>query len=282
MRKFYSTFILILILAACTSKRNKIESENTDELRSYTFSDYDYEVRYYSNSITKDNFNSTTFYRNDTIIRNLSNEGGCTRYIYDSIGRLAQTISGRDCSCGFRKFSIYDSANNLIGYFSTQDSLVDLNTVEFDQTFFYNSNGQLIKERTSKGNDINGVAFERWSYFDYKDGKIFSETILRNNDTVWNCKYQYDSKGNLIKIHRTRDDVYETESFKYNKDNLLIKKEIISTANPVTPNISFCAGNNYSIFEYDSTGFLTAEIVYNHNGKQQVKKIYKKIYKNNS
>lgn len=258
-----------------------ISCKSSDTSRYSDFDDYDYEIRsYYSNSNNPDNFRYSEFYRNDTLIRKIGRDGDCTRYIYDSNGRLIETIWGRNCNYGRRNIWIFDSLENHIGYFSTMDSVVDVDTVDFDQIFFYDSNNRLIKERTDKRKNVNGEEFEIWKHYTYQDNRIDTEITLKNSDTVWIGNYQYDSVGNLIKIHRVRKKVYETELFKFDKDNLLVEKEIISTANPITPETSFSAGNNTRKYDYDSTGFKTTEIIYNHKGKAEIKTIYLKIEKN--
>lgn len=269
--RYYIVSILILIISCKAS----------DKSRNYDFVDYDYEIRsYYSNSNDPDNFRYSEFYRNDTLIRKIGREGDCTTFLYDSIGRLVETIWGRNCNYGRRNIWIFDSLGNHIGYYSTMNSVVDLDSVKFEQVFFYDSNNRLIKERTDKRKNMNGEEFEIWKHYSYLNNKIDTEITIQNQDTVWIGRYYYDTFGNVIKIHRVRKKVYETELFKYNKDNVMIEKEIISTANPITPEVAFSAGNNVRKYDYDSTGFKTSEIIYNHNGKAEVKTIYLKIDKN--
>lgn len=257
-----------------------ISCKASDTSRYYDFDDYDYEIRsYYSNSKGPDNFRNSDFYRNDTLIRRIGREGDCTRFLYDSIGRLVETIWGRNCNYGRRNIWIFDSLNNHIGYYNTMDSIVNIDTVKVDQIYFYDSKNRLVKERTDSGKSMDGEEFEIWKYYEYLNNKINSEITLRNNDTVWIGNYDYDLNGNLIKIHRVRKEVYETELFKYNQDNKLIEEEIISTANPITPKVSFSAGNNVRKYEYDSTGFKISETVYNHKGKVQIMTIFQKINK---
>lgn len=257
-----------------------ISCKASDTSRYYEFDDYDYEIRsYYSNPDNPDNFRNSDFYRNDTLIRRIGREGDCTRFLYDSIGRLVETIWGRNCSYGRRNILIFDLLNNHIGNYSTMDSIVNLDTVKVDQIYFYDSKNRLIKERTDSGKGMNGEDFAIWKYYEYSDNKINKEITLRNNDTVWIGNYDYDLNGNLIKIHRVRKEVFETELFKYNQDNKLIEEEIISTANPITPEVSFSAGNNVRKYKYDSTGLKISETVYNHKGKVQIITIFQKIDK---
>lgn len=261
---------IIFLLISCNSERKSVDSF-------YNF-DYDYELRsYYSDDL--DNHKSTQFFKDGELIRRTAHEGGCEVFLYDSTGRIKESTWGRNCEYGRRTIFMYDSLNNHIGYYSTMDSIVNLDTVNFEQIFFYNSDNRLTKERTDKRKDMQGVEFEIWKFYTYTDGLIQTETILRNIDTLWIGKYSYNSNNELIKIHRTKADLYETELFKYNENGLLIEKEIISTENPVTPETSFSAGNNKRTYKYDSDGILTEEAVLNHEGKIQIKTIYKKIEK---
>ena len=261
---------ILLLLISCNSENKRIDSF-------YNF-DFDYELRsYYSDDLK--NHKSAQFFKNGKLVRRTDREGGCEVFLYDSTGQIIETTWGRNCETGRRTIFMYDSLNNHIGYLSTMDSIVNLDTVDFEQIFFYNSDNRLIKERTDKRKDMHGVEFETWKFYTYTDSLIETETILRNNDTLWIGKYSYNSKNELIKIHRTRADLYETELFKYNENGLLIEKEIVSTENPVTPETSFSAGNNKRIYKYDSDGILTEEAVLNHEGKTQIKTIYKKLEK---
>jgi hypothetical protein len=261
---------IIFLLVSCNSERKNIDSF-------YNF-DYDYELRsYYSDDL--ENHKSAQFFLDGKLIRRTAREGGCEVFHYDSTGRIVETTWGRNCEYGRRTIFIYDSLNNHIGYYSTMDSVVNLDTVKFEQILFYDSYNRLIKERTDKRNDVNGVEFEIWKFYTYKDNLIQTETTLINNDTLWVGEYSYDSNNNLTKIHRVRNGLYETELYKYNKKGLLTEKEILSTENPVTPETSFSAGNNKRTYKYDSDGVLTEETVFNHEGKVQVQTIYKKVEK---
>jgi YD repeat-containing protein len=261
MRTTIYISLITLLLVSCNSERKNIDSF-------YNF-DYDYELRsYYSDDL--ENHKSAQFYKDDKLIRRTAREGGCEVFHYDSTGRIMETTWGRNCEYGRRTIFMYDSLNNHIGYYSTMDSVVNLDTVKFEQILFYNTAGRLIKERTAKRKDMQGVEFEIWKFYAYTDSLIQSENTLRNSDTLWDGEYSYNSNNELIKIHRTRDDLYETELFKYNENGLLIEKEITSTENPVTPVTSFSAGNNKRTYKYDSDGILTEEAVLNHEGKVQI------------
>ena len=257
-------------MVACSS-----EKTNNDSF--YNF-DYDYELRsYYSDDL--ENHKSAQFFLDSKLIKRTAREGGCEVFHFDSTGKITETTWGRNCEYGRRTIFIYDSLDNHIGYYSTKDSVVNLDTVNFVQIIFYDSDNRLIKERTDKRKDMQGVEFEIWKSYTYTDNLIQTETTLRNTDTLWNGEYSYDLNNNLIKIHRVKNGLYETELFKYNKNGLLIEKETISTKNSVTPKTSFSAGNNTRTYKYDSEGILTEEAVLNHEGKVQVKTIYKVVEK---
>ena len=262
---------MLLLISSCNSDREKVN-------RTYNF-DYDYELRSYSFD-DLDNHTGIRFYLNGQIIRSIYKESGCKKYYYNSTGKIKESTWSRNCSyTGRRTIFIYDSLNNHIGHYNTMDSVINFDTIAIDQTNFYNSNNKLIKERINKGVDIYGKKFEIWRHYTYSDSLIKSEITLDNNDTVWVGNYFYNSKNNLTKIHRTRNNVYETELFKYNINGLLIEQEIISTKNPVTPTTSHSAGNNTTTYEYDSNGTLIATTILNHKGEISSKTIYKKVEK---
>jgi YD repeat-containing protein len=268
------TYILILTIILISCK--------TTHREHYANFNYDYEIRsYYSNPDNPKNFRYSEFYLNGRLLRKIGRDGDCTRYFYDSTGQLIETRWGRNCNYGRRNILIYDSLKNHIGDYSTMDSIVNLDTVQFEQTFFYDSQYRLIKELTDKRRNLDGEEIETWKHYEYLGNKINREITLTNFDTIWDSKYIYDSIGNLIQIYRVRKKVYEIEVFRYNAEGLLIEKEIKSTANPITPVVTFSAGNNMRTYQYDSTGFLTTELLYNHKGKVEIKTIYLKIENNN-
>lgn len=268
MKKLYYIFAIFILIISCKSP----ERSERD-----VFIDYDYKVQAYSaGSLTYENLRYSEYYHNSKLIRRTGKED-CTQFYYDSTGKLIETRWGRTCDYGLRNIRIFDSLDNHIGYFTTTDSIVNLDAVDFDQIFFYDLDNQLIKERSDKRKDIYGKEFEIWKHYYYVEDRIDEEVTLYNFDTLWFGKYYYDPSKNLIKIHRTRNQAYETELFRYNESNYLVEEEIISTANPVTAEVSFSAGNNVRKYQYDSTGFNSSTTIFNHNGEAQSKTVYLKI-----
>lgn len=264
----------IIIFGGCFQNSKK---EYIDDFYNFNY-DYELKIYYYPDL---ENNRYAEYYLNGKLIRRTDSDGGCKVYKYYPNGKITETTWGRTCNFGNRTVYMYDSLNNHIGYYYCEykDSVINLDTIKFDQIFFYDKKNRLIKERTDKRNDVHGNEFEIWKLYTYKDSLIKTEITLRNNDTTWIGKYFYNSKNQLIKIHREQNGVYETELFKYNGKGLLIEKEIISTENPVTSETSFSAGNNKRTYKYDSEGIIQEETVFNHKGEVQVKTIYKKFKK---
>lgn len=259
-----------LLIISCSTSRQEFNSF-------YDF-DYDYELRrYYSDDLK--NHKSAQFYLDGKLIRATNRDGGCTKYYYNENEKLIETKWGRNCTYGRRSIYIYDSTQNHIGFYYTLDSIINIDTVQFEQIFYYNSKNQLIKERTHQGTAISGKEFETWNYYTYSDNLRKTMITMSNSDTLWKGIYSYDSLNNLVAIHKTRNDVYETISYSYNSNGLISKEEIISTANPVTEKTSFSAGNQSKIYEYDSSNHLISVTTLNHNGEVQFKTIYELIYK---
>lgn len=259
-----------LIVISCSTSRQEFNSF-------YDF-DYDYELRrYYSDDLK--NHKSAQFYLDGKLIRATNRDGVCTQYYYDENDKLIETKWGRNCSYGRRCIYIFDSTQNHVGYYYTLDSIVNIDTIQFEQIFYYNSKNQLIKERTHQGTAISDKEFETWNYYAYSDDLRKTLITMSNSDTLWKGTYSYDSLNNLVAIHKKRNDVYETISYTYNSNGLVNKEEIKSTANPVTEITSFSAGNHSKIYEYDSSNQLISETIINHNGEVQFKNVYKKVYK---
>ncbi len=263
---------MTIFLISCNS-----ENKQNDGYNNF---DYDYELKSYDSKNLK-NQKGAQFFKNGNLIRKTQKEKGCQVFVYNSKGKIKETLWSRNCENGRRTIYMYDSSDNHIGYYETIDTEVNLDTVSFEQIFFYDSDNRLIKERTVKIKNANGKDHEVWKLYTYKDSLIQTETILENNIPLWEGQYSYNAKNELIKIHRTRRDIYETELFKYNDNGLLIEKEIISTEFPLSPEVGFSAGNNKRIYKYDAEGILSEELLMNHRRKIQFKTIYKKINNKN-
>ncbi|HBN06515.1 MAG TPA: hypothetical protein DD434_12115, partial [Bacteroidales bacterium] len=178
MRRIILLLLSIIIFGGCFYNNKK----NIDDF--YNF-DYDYELKkYYDNT---GDYRSSKFYLNGKLIRETDCDGGCKVYKYYPNGKIIETTWSRSCNYGNRTVYMYDSLNNHIGYYycSYEDSVINLDTIKFDQIFFYDKKNRLIKERTEKGNYVPGEEFEIWKLYTYKDSLINTEITLRNNDTTW-------------------------------------------------------------------------------------------------
>lgn len=239
---------------------------------------YDYKVlEYSSESAIPDNPIGSKFYLNGNLVRSIAQEGGCTRYFYDSSNRIIEERWGRNCCYGRRNIYLYDSLNNLVGYYNTLDSVFDIDTIQLDQIFYYDDQNRLIKELKHSGAFMNGTNFEKWNHYKYCGDKIITEITTINSDTEWVGSYIYDSSDNLIEIIRIRDTIYLKETFKYNNEGLLVEKTISSNEYPLEPNVSYSASNNSLTYQFDSTGFITKEIRFSHKGEQQYQRFFLKI-----
>lgn len=261
--------ISFIFLASCSSNKGSYNE----------FIEYDYEIRSYYSSQTPKNLRYIEYYLNDTLIRRIGRDGDCTRYFYNSVGRLTETRWGRNCSYGRRNIMFYDSLGNNIGFYSTMDTIVDLDTVEIRQTHYYDNFNRLSREFIYDWNDTSGNQYEEWKSYKYEGQRVSSEITFVNLDTIWFGKYSYDSIGNLIEILRTRGDIWEKEVFKYDKNRFLIEKLISSNEYPLTKDVSFSAKNQKRVYQYDSSGFLINELIFSHKGKLEIKIIQNRIWK---
>ena len=175
----------------------------------------------------------------------------------------------------------YDDSGNLLGSYTTLDSLVNLDTVSYEQIFFYDGANRLIKERIHVFTSPDGKKLETWRHYKYFGDQISEEITTFDGDTIWNGVYKYSADGKLAAIHRIRGNLVEDEFFNYNTDGRLVEKRISSTENPITPNVGFSAGNNRTVYEYDSSGFLIKEILIGHRGTAEVVTNYVKSWNEN-
>ena len=273
MRRIIFLLLSIIIFGGCFQNSKK---EYIDDF--YNFN-YDYELKeYYDNTC---NYRSSEFYLNGKLIRETDIDGGCKVYKYYPNGKIIETTWSRSCNHGNRTVYMYDSLNNHIGYYYCEykDSVINLDTIKFDQIFFYDKKNRLIKERTDKHSVMEGVNYEKWVLYTYKDSLKKNEIIIENNDTTWFGKYFYNSKNQLIKIHREKDNEYKAELFKYNEKGLLIEKEILSNKDTITPDGSSIIYNNKTTYKYDNEGIIKEENIFNNKGEVSLKVIYKKCYK---
>ena len=235
---------------------------------------YDYKIETYYNNTESENLYNTEYYNSkNQLTRSMEREEGCSNYIYNDKGILIEKTWSRNCANGIREIMMFDLRENQIGTFITKDSIINLDTVRFKQTKFYNQDNKIIKELEQEGNNSDFKHFEIWNYYSYQNGKTNEGKTLMNEGLQWNITYKYDLKGNLIQIKKVRNELYEIRNFSYDNKNELIKEVISSTENPITPETSFSAGNNTTLYKYDSKGFLTEEIRFNHKGDMQSKRL---------
>lgn len=255
MKTIYS-ILLFFLIASCDNQDNKRES----------IFNYSYEIAsYIGDPNDNNNYQSSEFYdSNNRLIRILQKEEGCTSFLYDKKGKLIEKRWGRNCTNGVRELMIYDEHDNLIGSYYTRDTLINLDTVKFFQTKYYDKQNRLVKEK------IDGFYQDMWKHYTYRGKQIISDLILSEGYTVWKSTYKYDSNNNLIKITRVRGELNEIETFQYDEKNRLVKKTISSTEYPITPEICFSAINNSTTFQYNNDGLLVKEILFNHLGKPEL------------
>lgn len=272
MRRIFQITIIFLFNLSCRTSDNNSGNEFT----------YHYEVdSYYNNSNEPKNFISTKYYdSSDKLIRETKRDGICIEYLYNENDKIAETVTGRNCDFGRRSIFIYDSAGNHLGNFETLQPNIDLDTVDFEQTKFYNDLNQLVKEKISETKSIDGELIEIWNLYKYDKDLKTSLEVKKNDFTEWYGTYKYDSVGNILELKKTRNERYETETFTYNNLGLLIEIEKKNNGKLITPMGTFDHPDRRIVFKYDSTNFLYEESIYD-NDKFTVKTINEKsIFKN--
>jgi YD repeat-containing protein len=226
---------------------------------------FDYAIKhFYEDTTDQDNLRYTKFYDSADQLICVSGPEGCTRYFYNDKGKLKETIWGRNCSGRTREIMIYDQSDNLLGTYRTRDSVVNLDTIKFDQKKFYDTENRLIKELEREGNFSNGEHFEIWNYYFYKDKRISEVIVKQNLELLWNCKYIYDDKGRLKEKRNVRGTVTDSETYTYDQSDRLLEKKIKNNEYPLTPETSFSARNNKTLYKYNSLGQLVEQITLNH------------------
>jgi len=264
-------FILGVILISCS---NSVEGDK------YSF-DYDYEVaKYYGDTLDIRNLRQVDYYDStNKIIRTVGSEIGCTRFLYDHLGKLKEKVWSRNCLDGRREIMIYDSSANLIGTYVTTDALINIDTVHFPQSFFYNKNNKLIKELKSERTDMDGNKIQTWSSYTYDQEKIIREVIIENDNPLWICQYEYSDSDQLTAIYRTRGRIFNNDFFKYNDKGLMIEKNVEGNEYPVTPKVAFTVSVNRTIYRYNASGFLTEEVLLGHRGNVYARQIWIKKWR---
>lgn len=273
MRHFYLSIVFLLTITSC------VFSDKSSNAWDF---DYAYEIMtYYGDTLDNKNLRHVEYFDNEgKLLRVVGTEEGCTRFIYNDQGQLIEKIWGRTCDTGFRELMIYDSSKNLLGTYRTTDSLINIDTVKYTQLFFYDSDNNLIKEFEREWNNSDGEHFEQWNFYSYKDGRRIKDTIRQNQGLVWAGTYEYDSESNLISLNRVRKKIFEIETFKYDSSGRLIEEEIRSNEYPLTPEVTYSAGNNKTYYKYSQDGQLIEKKNLSHKGKVNSRVLYKKRWKN--
>ncbi|MCC9165254.1 hypothetical protein [Pontibacter harenae] len=264
---------LLLLLVACQGRERKQEESF----------DSKFVVRsYHSNSDNPENLKSVKYYdSSDRLLREIGREGDCIRYIYDERGKLLEKVWGRGCQqvMGVRNILIYDYLGNHVGAYTTSDTLVNIDTVSFEQIYFYDSENRLVKEKIAERIEPQGDTIKTWNYYTYVGNKKDSLLVKENNGLLWKGVYNYDTTGRLLELRKTRRDTYENEYFLYDDFGKLVEKQTKTNYKIATPLGVAKAPNSRTTSTYDSAGFQTKEILY-HNGKAVVQVVHTKEYKN--
>jgi hypothetical protein len=273
MKQFFVSIAFILTITSCV-----FSDKSTLPLDF----DYAYEIStYYDDTLDNKNLRHIEYFdANGKLLRVLGTEEGCTRFIYNDQGQLVEKIWGRTCDQRFRELMIYDSSKNLLGTYLTRDSLINLDTVTYTQLYYYDSDNNLIKEFEREWNNLDGEHFEQWHFYTYEDGRRVKDTIRQNQGLVWAGTYEYDSKSNLISLHRVRRSIFEIRTFEYDSSGRLIEEEIRSNEYPLTAKVTHSAGNNKTYYKYNQEGQLIEKKNISHKGKVDSRVLYKKRWKN--
>ena len=246
----YKIISILIILVSC---RNIDKKQYDNYIPKYVITSY------YNNQDDPENFICAKYYdSSDRLIREIRRES-CERFIYDSSGILIETIWGRTCNNGFRKILIFDSLGNHIGYYKTFDSIINMDTVEFEQIKFYDFKNRLIKEKINERIDSNSDTISLWYYYSYNDDKKSKIEIKKNDITIWKRNLEYDSNGRLTESKDVRGNIYEKEYYIYDSLNRLIEKGIKSNGKIITPIGTFDIPHKKTTYSFDSTGFVFKE-----------------------
>jgi YD repeat-containing protein len=266
MRTAISFIIIFLIVNCITTK----DEESVNEFTAHYFID-----SYHDDSDDPNNFISTKYYDSTgKLLREVTRDGHCIQYIYNKNNQLSETVTGRNCTYGRRSIFMYDSLGNHLGIYNTMDSVINLNTIIFEQTKYYDSSNRLIKEKVSERQTMNGEVIETWNLYKYDSNLRTSLEVIENDITIWYGTYTYDSTGNFLQLNKNRNERYEIETFVYNSIGQLVEKEIKNNEKLVTSLGTFNKPERRTVFKYDSTNFLYEETIY-HDEKFLVKTIHK-------
>ncbi|RDV10245.1 hypothetical protein DXT99_26700 [Pontibacter diazotrophicus] len=221
--------LTLLFLVACQSREGK-QQEGFDP---------EYVVKsYYSNADDPENLKLLKYYdSSDRLLREIGKEGDCIRYIYDKTGKLIEKVWGRGCQQvqGVRSILFYDTLGNLLGTYTTSDTLVNMDTVNFEQIYFYDIENRLVKEKIAERVESQGDTIKTWNYYTYVGNKKDSLLVTEGNGLLWKGAYKYDTTGRLVELRKTRRDTYENEFFLYDDLGRLVEKQTITNYKFDTP-----------------------------------------------
>jgi hypothetical protein len=120
-----------------------------------------------------------------------------------------------------------------------------------NQKFFTNE-GQLFREINY---DDSTYQIKSYTFYFYKNGKLFTEETFNNNDSLVNViKYNYDPSGNMIQKAvfipgKDKPVINEIHDFKYNNHNALSSVTVYLKNKKIAQ----------TKYKYDSTGKLIKE-----------------------
>ena len=266
MKTVFSIVIIYSLITGCRTENKKTANEFTA----------DYLIdKYYYKPNGPDILISTKYYDStDNLLREVTRDGLCIQYRYNN-NQLIETITSRNCINGRRSIFIYDSLGNHLGNYETMDSVINWDTISFEQTKYYDDSNRLVKEKTSERKTMEGELIETWNLYKYDSTLRKSLEVKNNNITTWFGTYKYDSVGKLLELRKTRNERYEIDTFIYNNLGLLVEKGTRSNQKLVTPMGTFDHPDRRTVFKYDSTKFLYEQTLYE-NDKFSVRTIYKK------
>jgi len=273
-------FFIVISLTVCF-----VSCMNDNCMDFYDF-EYDYKVESYFKyaNATDSSLMHVDFYKNGLLIISSDKDGGFRKYLYDEKGILREYYWGRQCGYSLRYINKFDSLDNCIGKIrlSKFDSITNIDTVKFDQVRFYDNKSRLTKELKHSTPGSDGYKYREWEIYTYDGVKINMSIMLENSIVTWKGIYKYDSIGNLIEIDKRYRDYFEITHYKYNDKGLLIEESIMGNKNPIMTETIFSTTNNKIEYQYDSSGFKIAALVYNHKNELQHISIYKKVYSCNN
>ncbi|MBO6523044.1 MAG: hypothetical protein JJ971_04400 [Balneolaceae bacterium] len=269
--KYIIPFLLVTLFLVCSFCEP--DSSTPDLIQQIVF-DHGVKIETtFENGHSRDSYE---YYNdNDKLIESVGYEYR-SQLKYDSLGVLKEVFHCRmyNCEIGIRELFIYDNSGNNIGSYATTDSLVNIDTVSFTQTKYYNALNQLVREMTNSGTDVYGEDFEYWSHYNYENDLIKIEFQTRNRDTIWTGSYSYNSRELLEKIEYWNEENYRFITHRYNENEKLVSKTLESGPEELAENVAFHVNSNKYEFAYDSLGRKSEAKLFNHKDELQWSKKY--------